>query len=152
MLIDDDDNYDYYDNIMNTHDNGRVPSYCNQLYPRDGLYYNNSQVDLLQVCNGCCNYCPCVHQGILHSKYPLLASATYKDTILGPGECIYIPRHSWHYITSIPTNQAIYYRNHGILYPQDKPIFANNINADVDIEFSFSVSFWWGKRIELKPK
>jgi len=40
-------------------------------------------------------------------RYPLLRQAGYTETILGPGEMLFIPHHCWHYVRSITTSFSL---------------------------------------------
>jgi hypothetical protein len=57
------------------------------------------------------------------------------DVLLQPGQCLFIPRWWWHFITSIDHQTASRYVS---LTQKEKP----------ETEFSFSINFWWGKRTE----
>eukprot|EP00929_Paragymnodinium_shiwhaense_P107180 TRINITY_DN73247_c0_g1_i1.p1 TRINITY_DN73247_c0_g1~~TRINITY_DN73247_c0_g1_i1.p1 ORF type:complete len:544 (+),score=109.28 TRINITY_DN73247_c0_g1_i1:112-1743(+) len=39
--------------------------------------------------------------------HPLFAEAEYQETILGPGDMLYIPRYTWHYIRSLSTSLSV---------------------------------------------
>ena len=167
----------------------------NRMYPREGVQYNNSQVDLLEECRCkgrsmgtrkkvrvesksisksesesesesdlCVDYCCCNHGTSMH--FPLLKNATYIDTILGPGEVLFIPRHTWHYIIALDWDKAEYLRHSDIntrrteSTPPADPQGGKTGNSISNIsgspgspkseQFSFSVSFWWGPSIELE--
>lgn len=40
-------------------------------------------------------------------KFPLFREAEYKEAILGPGECLYIPLGYWHYVESLTTSFSV---------------------------------------------
>lgn len=77
----------------------------------------------------------------IHEEFPLHSKAKYTETVLFPGDAIYIPRWCWHLIVSIDeaTAREWLQRIHKIaLEPQEL------------VPHCISVSFWWGKRME-KP-
>lgn len=41
------------------------------------------------------------------ARFPLLGQAQYAETVLHPGECLFIPRGWWHYITSLDTSCSV---------------------------------------------
>lgn len=41
------------------------------------------------------------------SAYPLFLEAEYDETILGPGDMLYIPRSHWHYVRALSTSVSI---------------------------------------------
>ena len=48
------------------------------------------------------------HNGVgTEHKYPLAVKAVYQETILGPGECLYIPVGWWHYIESLTVSFSV---------------------------------------------
>ncbi len=70
------------------------------------------------------------------------------ECVLGPGECLFIPRHYWHYIQAIDADTA-----HSFLQQQSQVGYRDSdlsFPAVPSPQFSFSVSFWWGKRISLE--
>jgi lysine-specific demethylase 8 len=97
------------------------------LYPLPSSTYmsNNSSIDIMEYDS---------------VKHPDFASLHYTETVLAPGEMIFIPRYYWHFIMSIDKKQALNWKLHkqNIKINQD-----NNENS----EYSFSVSFWFGPRI-----
>ncbi|KAL9602230.1 MAG: hypothetical protein Q9219_001954 [cf. Caloplaca sp. 3 TL-2023] len=44
---------------------------------------------------------------ILDAKYPLFKEATYVETTLSEGECLYIPRGWWHYVRSLSVSCSV---------------------------------------------
>lgn len=40
-------------------------------------------------------------------RYPLLEQAIYSETILGPGQMLFIPRGCWHYVRSLSTSFSL---------------------------------------------
>ncbi|KAK3210271.1 hypothetical protein GRF29_44g2126334 [Pseudopithomyces chartarum] len=40
-------------------------------------------------------------------RFPLFAGAKYSEGVLGPGECLYIPRGWWHYVQSLTTSFSV---------------------------------------------
>ena len=76
---------------------------------------------------------------------PLTQHARYLDTVLFPGEMLFIPRHCWHFITAVNRDTAISFRrNEGIIDGHDA-----DGEADHPYGVTCSVSFWWGSRIEV---
>ena len=72
--------------------------------------------------------------------FPLLKEALYEDIVIGPGDMLFIPRGYWHYVQAINTTTAnAWYAQHNITTNVD--------NLALPAVHSFSVSFWWGKRI-----
>lgn len=41
------------------------------------------------------------------TRFPLFASATYTETILRPGDTLFIPRKCWHYVRSLSTSISV---------------------------------------------
>jgi hypothetical protein len=41
------------------------------------------------------------------TRYPLLREAAYTETLLGPGEMLFIPRNCWHYVRSLTTSFSL---------------------------------------------
>ena len=123
------------------------PSCSVSLYPLSGKMSNNSQID---VC------------AIDSTRYPLALACDYFETILGPGDMLFIPRWYWHFVAAVDAATACIWNNNHHTTTTTDPVFSsigqehstsssssssssnNNIN---DVEYSFSVSFWWGKRI-----
>lgn len=106
------------------------PRETEHLYPIPGKLSNNSQVDILQYDS---------------AAFPLMQKAPYFETVLGPGEMLFIPRHWWHFIAALDSDAAADARSKlgitSLLPPRPASI-------DDHPEFSFSVSFWWGPRRE----
>ena len=42
-----------------------------------------------------------------NKSFPLFAKAPCWQTVLGPGECLYIPRHAWHYVRSLEPSFSV---------------------------------------------
>ena len=63
-----------------------------RLYPRDGALCNNSHVDL---------------DNPRPEAQPLVAGTPSHQCVLAPGECLYIPRHVWHYVRSLETSMSV---------------------------------------------
>ena len=40
-------------------------------------------------------------------KYPLFANAAFTDTVLGPGDSLFIPRGWWHFVMGLTTSASI---------------------------------------------
>eukprot|EP01038_Epipyxis_sp_PR26KG_P007740 gene7740-10517_t len=110
------------------------PNQSDKLYPMQDKMFNNSQVDLLNL---------------ELEKFPLVSSATFQETILGPGDMIFIPRWYWHFIIAIDkstVNKLLQKDFHCSTLFSDKS--NQSICLDNDFDFSFSVNFWWGPRIK----
>jgi hypothetical protein len=43
----------------------------------------------------------------MKQKYPLFENAEYKEAILAPGECLYVPLGWWHYVESLSTSFSV---------------------------------------------
>ena len=97
------------------------------------------------------------------NKYPRLANAKYSEYVLAPGEMIFIPRWHWHFIVAIDTATAYSFRKtsglswkrciillqtlvfiHLNIFTSDDGLLENSIRESL---YSFSVNFWWGRRI-----
>lgn len=76
-----------------------------------------------------------------------LRGCQYREVMLAPGECLYIPRHMWHYVMSVDREFALKWRENRYGTSANAPRDVN-ANSNPPVDFSFSVSFWWGKRIE----
>ena len=44
-----------------------------------------------------------------YSTHPMAAHAEYSETVLFPGDCIYIPLRHWHYVRSLSTSASVNY-------------------------------------------
>ena len=44
---------------------------------------------------------------LLHEKFPLFKKAQYSEGLLGPGDCLYIPKGWWHYVESLSTSFSV---------------------------------------------
>lgn len=42
-----------------------------------------------------------------HVRHPLAQHATYTETILGPGDTLFIPRGCWHYVRSLTASVSV---------------------------------------------
>ncbi len=51
----------------------------------------------------------------MERAFPLACTAEYRETVLGPGELIYIPRWCWHWIVAVDENAALQWRSANIL-------------------------------------
>jgi Cupin-like domain/SET domain len=40
-------------------------------------------------------------------KYTMAADAVFADVLLGPGDCLFIPAHSWHYVRSLTSSISV---------------------------------------------
>ncbi len=100
--------------------------------------------------------------------HPLLSTARHSELVLGPGEMLFIPRHCWHFVQAIDRQTAEGWRrthprsdvlseeaaknspaaNEGSAVEFDRQ--TSPLQKEEECEFSLSVSFWWGKRIEKK--
>lgn len=122
-----------------------------KLYPRDGRLYNNSSVDVLAP------------DLIAHPAY---TNAEYSETVLGPGDMLYIPRWCWHFVLAlnhpcVPGQTECHCEKTGSNSSTDcEPSNGSNFtklhgnehdrNARIDSQslYCTSVNFWWGPRIE----
>jgi len=62
------------------------------LYPRSGPLCNNSLVNL---------------DALDHSAFPRFGAAPCWQTVLGPGDLLFIPRHYWHYVRSLSLSFSV---------------------------------------------
>jgi hypothetical protein len=147
--------YDYHSNCTggSASDSGMT---SNRLYPCEGALYNNSKVDLLNRCridnneDMCVNFGICKHGCMQNDSFPAIVGATYVDTIIGPGDMLFIPRHSWHYIVALDWCQAETLLKTGCFGTRSVSVSSlAPAGSKSDPHFSFSVSFWWGPSIEL---
>lgn len=92
------------------------------------------------------------------SKHPDAVHAEYMDTVLCPGEVLYIPRHCWHFIASIDrdTAAAIIAASacrQGSMQSSSSVVFGERSDEQDDSKVEegdtpcWSVNFWWGRRI-----
>jgi hypothetical protein len=85
--------------------------------------------------------------------------APYSEYVLGLGEMLFIPRWCWHFITAIPEQTALSWRSQFGITSHTK-VFSDEKNSNEDsqeneadsedyepIDFSISISFWWGGSI-----
>ena len=142
------------------------PSCSDSLYPHSGKMSNNSQID---VC------------AIDPTRYPLALQCDYFETILGPGDMLFIPRWYWHFVAAVDATTAYTWNNSHITVSDTVNLSIGQEHSSIgsdsgssssssssssgsssssssssssgssstnsDVEYSFSVSFWWGKRI-----
>ena len=41
------------------------------------------------------------------NNFPLLSKAKYKECVIGPGQCLFIPKGWWHYVQSLSTSASV---------------------------------------------
>ena len=134
---------------------------------------NSSAVDLLEMDQQCrglySDDCHCNSSGedsggsSRPCRFPLLSQAPYTETVLGPGDMLHIPRHCWHFIVAISADTAEHWCSNQRTKAPEGPLSpdwywklkttgttACTNTRVAEHEYSFSLSFWWGKRI-LKP-
>ena len=58
------------------------------------------------------------------NRYPLVRDCRYTETLLGPGDLLYIPRWHWHFITAISETEAA--ENFPLAYAQRCAAAAQN--------------------------
>ena len=63
-----------------------------RLYRRPGALCNNSFVDI---------------DAPDAEAHPRFAAAPYHQAVIGPGDCLYIPRHCWHYVRSLSPSFSV---------------------------------------------
>jgi hypothetical protein len=69
--------------------------------------------------------------------------------VLLPGDMLYIPRHHWHFVLAVDRAEAEdYYNNRSSMCSSACTNINTSSNTGEGVEFSFSVNFWWGKRLE----
>jgi lysine-specific demethylase 8 len=117
------------------------------LYPLEGKLNNNSAIDLTA---SDCDIRKC---------YPLHDQAPFMETIISPGEMLFIPRHCWHFIAALDDRTAAAWKSARLLRiaeSQQRTVSANPHLQKIKLPeqqnrntYSFSVNIWWGKRIEL---
>lgn len=98
------------------------PKETDKLYSLSGKMSNNSAVNLVSES--------------VYSDFPLLKDAEYEECMLKPGDMLFIPRWYWHHVQAVDQATA-------------KEWFTSH-QSPVELKpstHSFSVSFWWGKRI-----
>ena len=113
-----------------------------RLYPMSGRSFNNSQIDLT-----------CLNETL--KSYPNYCKSTYSDAVLEPGDILFIPRWHWHFITALNGDEKA-------LYDQTQKLELDPYSKQNDVSgaanrgecpsFSFSVNFWWGRRIEKQSE
>lgn len=100
--------------------------------PLQGRMKNNSAIDFTDP--------------LWYEQNPEGRELPYEEYILGPGDSLYLPKWYWHFIQAIDRETASKWFQCNSLNNRviNKEEYAN----DADVEYSFSVSFWWGKRCE----
>lgn len=84
----------------------------------------------------------------LNETYPLMESAQYTEYVLGPGEMLFIPRWWWHFIVAVDRTSALIWRNKRLnVGKSGRGDTCRQDGRSTAVDYSFSVSFWWGKRI-----
>ncbi len=108
------------------------PSATPYVSPLQGRMKNNSAIDFTDP--------------LWYEQYPEARELPYEEYILGPGDSLYLPKWYWHFIQAIDRETASEWFQYNSLNNRvaDKEEYVK----DADIEYSFSVSFWWGKRCE----
>lgn len=71
------------------------PKESQNLYPRDGILYNTSLVDLE------------MDKEIINKQFPKFLDTKYFDIMLEPGDALYIPPKWWHYVKSLSISFSI---------------------------------------------
>lgn len=123
------------------------------MYPLPGKLRNNSGVDLLDYDA---------------QRHPLFAGMPYSETVLGPGDAFFIPRHTWHFVQAIDTPSAKLRSKElaGGDAPQSAEVAGDGTTAKAkaavqkrkkttladaeEAQHCFSLSFWWGDRREVE--
>lgn len=103
-------------------------------------------------------------RSVLKDSFPDLPTIPYLETILGPGDQLFLPRHSWHYVQSLSEDllkslsegmKIIYYLLLLLfilllLFLILAELKKFNIQSIEDFQFSISVNHWWGDKIIKK--
>jgi hypothetical protein len=106
------------------------------LYPLPGKMRNNSAVDLMQSADS------------LAAAFPSLQRAPCYECLLQPGDMLFIPRHTWHFVMAVDREEAAAFLQQ---QPLQQPLDSQEEpeeESGAAVQFSFSANFWWGKRIE----
>jgi hypothetical protein len=77
-------------------------------------------------------------------QFPLFAETAFSECIVNEGELLYIPPKYWHYVRAVrpcPDDACAH-----PLQEQTKMAVPKRQRAEPI--YSFSISFWWGKRRE----
>ena len=85
------------------------------------------------------------------SAHPEFLDAPYRETVLCPGEMLFIPRGHWHFIMALD-HQCKCNRHEQDEGPEVTSSCGHSNSNDNNMErvlFSLSVNFWWGPRILL---
>lgn len=113
-----------------------------RLFPMPGRLSNNSQIDLRRF-DYEHDYCDAGSDGggeaedAAAGMYRAAQEASYSETVLGPGEMLFIPRGCWHYVLALDAATAAAWRaGAGWGGPVGEAA-----------GYSASVSLWWGPRI-----
>ena len=74
-----------------------APSESPRLYPSATARFkrqNVSDIDHLEAAD-------------VHEQFPLLREAVFTDHLLGPGDQLFMPRHTWHYVHSLTPSISV---------------------------------------------
>ncbi len=147
------------------------PDQSDKLYARVGVMSNNRCAVTINLDGAYMIDCICfLHSqvdlmNIDHKQFPLVASAQYSEHVLVPGEMLFIPRWCWHLVQAIDKDTALRWREargHAAVGPV-RDIKCETTGSECSVErtgdsasgavtgvaeFSISVSFWWGQRLE----
>lgn len=87
------------------------------------------------------------------ARFPWTQTAEYTDCILGPGDMLFIPRWHWHFIQSIDQDTALAWERKHLGTSAITASAAASVPrwrtmaTPMPLAHSFSLSFWWGRRI-----
>jgi hypothetical protein len=76
------------------------------------------------------------------SDFPIASELPFCECILGPGDCLFLPKWYWHFVQAVDLETTKEWRLINGLGIDD------NEFIDRPSDFSFSISFWWGKRCD----
>lgn len=109
------------------------PQASASLKPMGGKMKNNSTLDMLK-----------------DDDLSLLSAVPCYDVVLREGESLFIPRWWWHYVTAIDRVSAdSLNRKKEIRHSNSHSDRHSHSHSDKScVDFSFSINFWWGKRVE----